>query len=428
MTTPAPARLDNRAGNRAEPPSDMATVALPSWIINALALLVVVVSITGATKLTRGNYLDADLYLEIAFILLPVAAVLFTPKFRLHPQSVPVILILLFLLLIRGAIILFDGEAPLAEALRAHKWALFLILLALLMTVRLSSVKGFVLATKVLLVLAAAKYAIVSLLGSGERPALLRENNYEIALFCGMLVVTYPHLGRHRIWYVLALAASVTMSGSRSGIVTLIVAVLYLIAVSGILRHPIVAYGAVIAVGVLGYIAVSLFEARSSGWQAIDREKFFSAFLADTESWDLWTWLFGTHPISEISAASCSTLSYWANNLGIDADGSDGSCYSVVFHAFLIRAVYDFGLLGLILAFGLLWFILRQARVDRRLTLVLLGIALANSASVSGPNNVYVMFPFAFAILTAGIKPDDRIERKRLDGTGRLGRPVRLVA
>lgn len=386
------------------------TAVVPPWIMTALAILFVLLSLSGLARLGPGNYLNARALLEIAYIALPIAVMLFTPRFRLEPRVIPIILVLGFLLAFRGAIILLESQAPLAEALRAHKWVLFLLLLALLVRARLSDTRVFVATTKTVLILAAVEYALTAVTDPGQRPTLFIENNYEIALFTGLLVVAYPYMGRLRAWYPVLLAGTVFLSGSRSGIITLIIGVLYLMWTSGVLRHPLLAYAGVVAVGIVAFLALEIFESRLGRGQ-IDRQRFFDAFLSDTKGWDVSTWLFGTHPISQVSAETCNSLSYWAARIGLDSEGGEGSCYSVVFHAFLIRIVYDFGLVGLVMAFGVLWYVMRLANVDRRLALALLGVALANSASVSGLNNVYVMFPVAFAVLTSGIPahpPDSR--------------------
>lgn len=67
-----------------------------------------------------------------------------------------------------------------------------------------------------------------------------------------------------------------------------------------------------------------------------------------------------------------------------------------------MRVVFDAGLLGLVLAFGLIISTLRKAGVGWPLTLAVTAIALSNSFSVSGPNNPWVALVVLIAILFAG--------------------------
>lgn len=74
----------------------------------------------------------------------------------------------------------------------------------------------------------------------------------------------------------------------------------------------------------------------------------------------------------------------------------------MIFHAFVMRVIFDAGLLGLALAFGVIIYAMRKSGVSWLLTLCITAIALANGLSVSGPNNPWVAIVVLVAILLAG--------------------------
>jgi hypothetical protein len=145
-------------------------------------------------------------------------------------------------------------------------------------------------------------------------------------------------------------------------------------------------------------IPVAAFVIRTTS-QRIDRLNFLDAFLHDVSDWTIFNWLFGSVPITPLSAETCRDLSFYEK---LFSTAGDGSCYSVIYHAFVLRVLFDSGILGLLLVFGGAWVALMRARVKVGLAVFLVAVAGANSLSVSGLNSPYVLLPILIAILLAG--------------------------
>lgn len=365
----------------------------------ALTAVPAVVGATGLLAPSSYNLLPATTVLEVTFIAVAAVAI---PRIR--PNLVPFAALIAFVLMVRFTVILLGATAPLVDALQAHKWMLFLLLLTVLVGRGLPDVRWVDRVTVVLVVLALAKYVlVVAMEGFRARPGLLTENNYEAALLAGLVAVSFPRLGRRRLLVVLALGVVVALSGSRSGAVAFLIVAAYVAVSSGMAKRALGLF--VSAVGVLGavWFVVTVFIARAqSSLFTIDRINFLGVFWSETRDWGLLEWIVGTTPITPLSPTGCSTLAYYEL---LFANPDEGICYAVILHAFVLRVVFDTGILGLLLAFGGLIFVMRAAGIERRLGIALVAIALANSLSVSGLNNIYVVWPIAIAILTAGSAP-----------------------
>lgn len=147
-------------------------------------------------------------------------------------------------------------------------------------------------------------------------------------------------------------------------------------------------------------IPIYTFQQRSIGATSIDRLNFLNVFLAEAQTWNILTWIFGTTPITPLSSGGCSRLSFYES---LFSSAGDGSCYSVILHSFLMRVVFDAGLLGLLASILIPWLLMRWNYVSRLSALTLTGIAIVNGASVSGINNPYVALPILLAILVSRI-------------------------
>lgn len=316
----------------------------------------------------------------------------------LLPQRMAFIaLVGLLLLVARFLIVLLGDTAPLTDALQAHKWLIFVIVLAFLPGSRIAQHKRFADLTKILLVLALIKYLIVGLQSSFHlRAGLMTENNYELALFCGLLMVSWGEMGRRRIGYLAVLGVVVALSASRSGVVAFAVTLAYLLWVSRWHNKIAKSYVALITLLIAALGVAVVFSDRLGPDGRIDRLNFLEVFWHETSAWGPLQWAFGAEPVTTLSSSGCSRLSFYSALLSSEGDGS---CYSVILHLFVLRAIFDFGIVGLVLSFVAIGLILRQARVSPKLIAALLAVAVTNSLSVSGINNLFVIMPIALAVL-----------------------------
>ena len=249
--------------------------------------------------------------------------------------------------------------------------------------------------TKFLIFAAFAKYCYcVALLGFQARPAILTENNYELFLFMGLLVLSYETLGPRAMNYLLLLGFTIVISGSRSAAFGFVVVVFYVAFFAdrgGLFRRYIFAIAAALAT----IIPIYVLQQRSTNFDTLDRLNFYNHFVFETSQFSSLEWLFGAPPITELSSFTCQGLSFYSTLL---SSRGDGSCYAVILHSYFLRTIFDFGIAGLLMAFVAVWVAMRRANVPRRMTAVLILLGAANGISVSGLNNAYVVLPMAFAV------------------------------
>lgn len=378
---------------------------LPGWLPTALYTILLVAGTTSVPAIGKFGPLPTTTLLDFWIILFCITCFL-----RGRTEAwVPLLAILSYGLVTRLVPALYNSS-PLEDFAQAYRWLLYLVAFSFAIGREWTHMRGLRYVTMALLWMALAKSALTfALLGPGERPGLLLENNFELALFAGLLAVSYNGLGKLRFWAFASLGALTLLSGSRSGAISFAVFAVWALTqvkVKNLLIHYLLAC----ALPAMVIVPVWVFSARSSATAPIDRLNFLTIFENETSNWSWFNWLFGTTPITTLSSGACHALSSYDSLL---ASVGDGSCYAVILHAFALRVVFDAGVLGLLLAFGLTWLLLKRGGVRRSLSWCLLLIAASNSLSVSGLNNPYVSLPILLAIcvaaqrVTASRKPDD---------------------
>ncbi|ANW63425.1 hypothetical protein BCA37_07300 [Mycobacterium sp. djl-10] len=291
--------------------------------------------------------------------------------------------------------------APLYDFAQAYRWVLYLMVFTLAVGRVWPSTRWILITSWLLIGMAFVKaVATFLVLGPGQRPTLLIENNFELALFSGMIAVVYRYLGgKERLLIILLLGGLTFMSGSRSGAIAFLILAVFALSQARRVTLAMQYLGALAIVSV-GFVTVLIFESRMAATGRIDRLRFFDVFLSETADWGLLQWLFGTMPITPLTTGACFELRYYEK---LFSSVGDGSCYSVIFHAFNMRVVFDAGLVGLLLSLAISWYAMRKAGVANAVAVTLLGIAVTNGFSVSGLNNPYVALPVILAITTAGV-------------------------
>jgi hypothetical protein len=287
-------------------------------------------------------------------------------------------------------------DSPADEIYRAHKWLFYLLALSIFVGYQMAAVNKVVSLTKFLILAAVTKYALVFFaLGPTSRPGIFAENNYELFLFMGLLVVCYRFMGRRAVLFLGLLGVAVMLSGSRSAATGFVALVAY-VAFTRQSKHAYSRYIWVTLTAIVTIIPFLVFERRGSSIETLDRVVFLNRFLAETSNWNFATWALGAPPLTQLSSPTCQSLAYYSLLL---SSNQDGSCYSVILHAFVLRVLFDFGVLGLLVSVLGLWHLMKIGNVTVGVRLALIVLACLNGLSVSGPNNIYVILPIAFAIL-----------------------------
>jgi hypothetical protein len=290
-------------------------------------------------------------------------------------------------------------DTPAFETIRAYKWLLFLITLASMnttSTIRRQTMRTWYLA--LLSALALAYILQIISFGYDVRPYLILENNYECALLIGLfaLNISLKNLDapyKKLPWNIL-LVLTILLSGSRSALISLlaVIFIMYLRPENRKSRFLNTLFFTVFCAVVVYFSLIR----RSFNLANTDRYTFLKLFWDDFESKSVLSQIFGSWIIKPVNIETCWKLRFYSV---LQNDETLGSCYSVIFHSFILRALYDFGIFGTAMIFLFLLRMLRK-KLESNLSLCITAIAISNSLSVSGINNVYVIMPICLVLLT----------------------------
>jgi hypothetical protein len=296
-------------------------------------------------------------------------------------------------LFLKTLLLILYGTAGLPDFLLAYKAFFYLVLLVFFVGKSLFDGRQLARLATFLVVVFLAKYGYSVALGLADRPGVYMENNFELIMLMGLVYLAHPYLGARRHWVFAGLAVTVLLSGSRSAALGLVCVYVFRYLRTSNRMWPFHLAG----VAAVGWAVLALFSERAAqdGGAQLDRLVFFQTFQYEVRNWPLWEFVTGSFPLTALSPGSCGSLSFYDD---LFSKTDSGICYSVIFHSFLMRAVFDHGLLGLVLLYGLLWLGLRRSGVAVRDAVALLGLITLSALSVSAFNSVFAAIVLAVAM------------------------------
>ncbi|TLS80841.1 hypothetical protein FD722_17500 [Photobacterium damselae subsp. damselae] len=343
----------------------------------------------GVFSYSEYNLLNVNYIFEISIL------VIFITGLRENNYNIFFIaLVLVLYLIIRLFINNVYFNVGFKDLIVSNKFVLYLIILSLLNTKGFFNVKRFNIFYNILLLSFFVKYLLWHVL-SGMRPGLFVENNFEL-MFLLLVTISYINVfGKLSGKQYISLFLIFFMSFSRSGIVCL----LFFVFIRSLKKINIKTIFSLILVFIISCFAVFIFLDRigSGGIESIDRFVFFKQFLYSVKDWGYSTYIFGEYILNPLPNSVCSTLSFYET---LFSNYSQNICYSVIFHSFILRVIYDFGFSGLILVFYYLYLLIRE-HINTRLSIIALGIIFLNGMSVSSINSVYCFIGLLFILLTS---------------------------
>lgn len=237
-------------------------------------------------------------------------------------------------------------------------------------------------------------YSFKRMMGD-SRPILMTENNFEIIFLALLYFSVYTSGRRPSLAQTLTLLLIVVLSGSRSAALAVALAVIFAFDFKS--RNSARILGGILA-GLVGIaLALVIFVRRSEGGiEAIDRFRFFLMFLESVRDWGTSDYLLGADRLTPLPSYVCSQLGYYTRLFSHD---DNGQCYSVIFHSFNLRIIYDH---GLIVAGIVIWYLMgltKAASSSQRACVI--GIVFISGLSVSALNNVYTALGIAIFCLAA---------------------------
>ena len=235
------------------------------------------------------------------------------------------------------------------------------------------------------------KYSISILFSLNDRPLLFRENNFELMFLALLFYLRCILFEKIKGWEVLVIVVIFLISGSKSAIpiLLLILASVYLKGVTW-KRAFVFSILGLILLSFLSFLILSKYGI--SGLGKIDRIAFLRVFLVEMLSSTNLEILFGHMRITALMPSSCNSLYFYP---GLFSFKGDGSCYSLILHSFILRSIFDHGVIGTLAIFYFCHFLLIRAGYSKRVAYTFLGVMFLNSLSVSAFNSVF----FALSML-----------------------------
>lgn len=347
-----------------------------------------------------GFYLYSDTYIEAVLLaLLGLGALSFQPRFLAIQTA------LTGYVVVCGIYAVLFGETFYLDFALSYKAIFFLILLGMLVKKKFFSERLYLSLYWFLLFCFFLKYLGSVLILSFGRPFLFVENNFEL-LFLAILVM-YKFLLVQRIslseWIVIFMIA--VLSGSRSGFFQLIVVFSACYFRWDLRIKTLGIYVLLSALGVaFAFVMLSRLDT-GSAFEDIDRYRMLLLFFSETSSWNFWDYFFGSPRMTPLNPDACRAMFYNEDLLSLSGDGS---CYSNIFHSFILRGIFDHGILILFLMHAILYQILRAAEISPFHSLVIVFLFVFNGLSVSGLNNVFGLL--GVALITTVFKDEPSVD------------------
>ncbi len=277
------------------------------------------------------------------------------------------------------------------DFLLSYKAFVYFLIIFFSLNKEMGTKKGFLYFYYMLLAFFFLKYTLSVGLSLNIRPVVYRENNFELLFVVLLFYLRHILVGRVKgvEWFIMT--AILLLSLSRSAIP------LYLIVTCAIIFErlsikKIIIFMPFIFVLVFSFILI-LLNRPGGGLENIDRLVFLQVYMSEIQNMSLMNFLFGVERISPLSPESCQRLGFYKELFSYN---NDGTCYSVILHSFVLRALYDHGFIMFIIILYVTYYLLRRARYSFRESFVVVLVVCLNGLSVSSFNSYF--FPLIMII------------------------------
>ena len=334
--------------------------------------------------LTSYNILKPNIVLELLLFLF---LFLSFPSYRFSFPALSILIISIIYVLYQFYIFKSTSQiGKLYDFLIIHKIFIYLSLLVCLGRIQIFTNNTVIWIYRILVIGMLVKYSLSHLLGIDDRPGFFTENNFEIMLllFVFLSVVKIKHAFTFKD--ILLILIVLLLSGSRSGILAFASLFIFMdLTRYGITRFMKFIGGIVVLIASLGLFILRL---DSMSVEDIDRFKFFLVFLKETSTWGIWEWVFGAPAITALSSESAKFFNYYYL---LFSNHDEGVAFSLLFHSFILRMLFDHGFFGLLFVVFSTWFIMKKSGLEKTDLLGVISVLAVNSLSVSSLNSIYAI-------------------------------------
>lgn len=346
--------------------------------------------ISGLIAYGKYNLLPVKLMLNVSLLLM-----FFLSLNHINKKVIFVSVLAFTYLFYTSIIVLFRDSINFIDYLTAYLSFVFILILTFFVKKEYVSREFFNKLYFYMLLLTAFKYGYTILLNLANRPGIFGENNYEV-LFFVLLYIAYYAINEHKEKkYLIFLSIIVLLSGSRSGIVIYLATMSILYFKLKYFRFKfIILYilGFAIVIVLLMQILNRMPE---SGIEGVDRYQFLLYFIYEIRNWNILNFLIGNPVLTPLSDPTCSSLGYYSS---LFSNKHDGTCYSVILHSYILRIIFDHGLLGLLFIFGALNHLLYVSKYSLKIRISILIAIFLNGLSVSSFNNILTIAAIALIL------------------------------
>ncbi|MUJ22351.1 hypothetical protein GNP66_19815 [Aliivibrio fischeri] len=267
-----------------------------------------------------------------------------------------------------------------------NKSIYYILLLLFLPSINLFDGKFFRRLFYLLIICFFVKYVYLHALGN-SRPLLFTENNFEVVF---LILIYYGNFilngSKKNKFDITLLALIVFLSGSRSGFVCFI----YLFSFLSFSKIDKKTLFKVILLLCATLVAYYLFIERLNGKsiESIDRVVFFNLWYYDWSQISFINKIFGFLESKPLSPYVCNSLIYYS---ALFSHENSSQCYSVILHAYNLRVLYDFGIVGMLCIYGTIFFLISH-KLNRKSAVLIVGVLFLNGLSVSSLSSTIIIF------------------------------------
>lgn len=339
-----------------------------------LTVTFILLGLTGVLNLSNFNYLPV----KPIFLFLIALLFFITVKKKQSKFYFEFVIILIYLS--HSIYMALEKNINFSDFSTAYMVFFYLLLIPYFINSNLFGVKFIKTFFSILLIFFLLKYSLSIILGTMHRPGVFLENNFEL-IFLTIVFLAYFELnGKIENYKLITLLSIFLLSGSRSGMAMLIFAIIIIFWKKSYFKSKYIPLYFLSIVGV--YLLYQNLYNRLADYESIDRYNFLNHFLYEIRNWNLFQYLFGNPTLTSLSYSSCRDLSYYDTLFS-----RSGECYSVVFHSYHLRMIFDHGIIGLFFTFYFVIKTILFSKIHYNYLIAIIGIFLLNGFSVSSLNS-----------------------------------------
>lgn len=325
------------------------------------------------------------------FDALILLSVIFTRPVLKSRQVAQVFFVLLFYVVVSFIYSILWKNDHVLDFLLGYKAFFYLTLLSFFWGKIVFTRQHIVVLFRLLLLFFFLKYAISIFGGLNGRPWLFRENNFELMFLALLFLLKFDLTRQVKAIEWILITFIFVLSGSKSALP------IFIVVSASVLFRRITLKKLFVGVIVLGslsvaFVGVMMRKIAVTGIEGIDRLAFLRVFLSEMTQSSPIEIIFGHARITPLMESSCRSLQFFQ---GLFSFANDGSCYSPILHTFILRTIFDHGLIGFVFIIWVCYYLLVKAGFSVRVAIVFNLVMILNGMSVSAYNSGF----FALAML-----------------------------